>query len=64
MARLRLQCIGASGNSYKLALFMNCAGVDREPVGVDFAGGATRERPDAPAPMRWAKSRCSKLTGS
>ena len=27
------------GNSYKLALYLNCAGLDWEPVGVDFAGG-------------------------
>ena len=42
MARYRLHCIGASGNSYKVALYLNCAGLDWEPVGVDFAGGATR----------------------
>jgi glutathione S-transferase len=43
MARYRLYCIGASGNSYKLALYLNCAGLDWEPVGVDFAGGETRD---------------------
>ena len=43
MARYRLHCIGASGNSYKLALYLNCAGLDWEPVGVDFAGGQTRD---------------------
>jgi glutathione S-transferase len=43
MARYRLHCIGASGNSYKLALYMSCAGLDWEPVGVDFAGGQTRD---------------------
>ena len=43
MARYRIYCIGASGNSYKLALYMNCAGLDWEPVGVDFAGGETRD---------------------
>ena len=43
MAHYRLHCIGASGNSYKLALYMNCAGLDWEPVGVDFAGGETRD---------------------
>ena len=43
MARYKLHCIGASGNSYKLALYMNCAGLDWEPVGVDFAGGQTRD---------------------
>jgi glutathione S-transferase len=39
----RLHCIGASGNSYKVALYLNCAGLDWEPVGVDFAGGETRD---------------------
>ena len=43
MATYKLHCIGASGNSYKLALYMNCAGLDWEPVGVDFAGGQTRD---------------------
>jgi len=43
MTHYRLHCIGASGNSYKLALYMNCAGLDWEPVGVDFAGGETRD---------------------
>src|SRR3954453_5131344 len=42
MARYSLHCIGASGNSYKVALYLNCAGLDWEPVGVDFAGGQTR----------------------
>lgn len=40
--RYRLHCIGASGNSYKVALYLNCARLDWEPVGVDFAGGETR----------------------
>jgi glutathione S-transferase len=43
MARYRLHCVGASGNSFKVALFLNCAGLDWEAVGVDFAGGQTRE---------------------
>ena len=43
MARYRLHCIGESGNSYKLALYLNCAGLDWEPVGVDFADGITRD---------------------
>lgn len=43
MARYRLHCVGASGNSYKVALFLNCAGLAWEPVGVDFAGGETRD---------------------
>ena len=43
MAQYKLHCIGASGNSYKVALYLNCAGLDWEPVGVDFAGGQTRD---------------------
>ena len=43
MAQYKLHCIGASGNSYKVALYLNCAGLDWEPVGVDFAGGQTRQ---------------------
>lgn len=43
MARYRLHCVGGSGNAYKVALYLNCAGIDWEPVGVDFAGGQTRD---------------------
>jgi glutathione S-transferase len=43
MTQYRLYCIGASGNSYKLALYLNCAGLDWEPVGIDFAGGVQRD---------------------
>lgn len=43
MVQYRLYCIGASGNAYKVALYLNCAGLDWEPVGVDFAGGQTRD---------------------
>jgi glutathione S-transferase len=39
----KLHCIGASGNAYKVALYLNCAGLDWEPVGIDFAGGVTRD---------------------
>jgi glutathione S-transferase len=39
MTRYRLYCVGGSGNSFKVALFLNCAGLDWEPVGVDLAGG-------------------------
>lgn len=38
-SRYRLHCVGGSGNSFKVALFLNCAGLDWEPVGVDLAGG-------------------------
>jgi len=41
--RYRLHCVGASGNSYKVALFLTFAGIDWQPVGVDFAGGQTRD---------------------
>ena len=43
MPKYKLYCIGASGNAYKVALYLNCAGLDWEPVGVDFAGGQTRD---------------------
>lgn len=43
MPDYRLHCVGASGNSYKVALYLACAGLDWEPVGVDFAGGQTRD---------------------
>jgi glutathione S-transferase len=42
MAHYKLYCIGASGNSYKVALYLNCAGLDWTPVGIDFAGGDQR----------------------
>lgn len=41
--RYRLHCLGASGNSYKVALFLTFAGLDWEPVGIDFVGGQTRD---------------------
>jgi glutathione S-transferase len=43
MSRYKLYCTGASGNSYKVALFLNCAGLDWEPIGVDLGGGQTRD---------------------
>jgi len=43
MADYKLHCVGASGNPYKVALYLNCAGLNWEPVGVDFAGGQTRD---------------------
>ena len=42
-ARYKLHCCGASGNSYKVALYLNCAGLDWQPVGVDFAAWRTRD---------------------
>jgi glutathione S-transferase len=43
MAQYRLYCTKGSGNSYKVALYLNCAGLDWEPVGVNLAGGVTRD---------------------
>ncbi|MEL6225451.1 MAG: glutathione S-transferase [Pseudomonadota bacterium] len=44
MSDYRLHCFAQSGNAYKVALYLNCAGLDWEPVFVDFmAGGVTRD---------------------
>ena len=43
MARYKLHCFCQSGNSYKVALYLSCAGLDWEPVFVDFFKGATRD---------------------
>ena len=43
MAQYRLHCFCQSGNSYKVALYLNCAGLDWEPVFVNFFNGATRD---------------------
>ncbi|KAB2847773.1 MAG: glutathione S-transferase [Hyphomicrobiaceae bacterium] len=43
MAEFKLHCFCQSGNAYKTALMLNCAGADWEPVFVDFFKGATRE---------------------
>jgi glutathione S-transferase len=43
MAQYKLHCFSQSGNSYKVALYLNCAGLDWEPVHVDFFNGATRD---------------------
>lgn len=39
---IKLYCFGESGNSYKAALPMAVAGIDWEPVFVDFFNGETR----------------------
>lgn len=39
---LKLHCFGESGNAYKAALSLSLAGLDWEPVFVDFFNGATR----------------------
>ena len=43
MATYKLHCFCQSGNSYKVALYLNCAGLDWEPIFVDFMNGATRK---------------------
>ena len=43
MADYKLHCFCQSGNSYKVALYLNCAKLDWEPVFVDFFNGATRD---------------------
>ena len=39
---IKLHCFGESGHSYKAALALELAGLDWEPVKVDFFGGETR----------------------
>ncbi len=43
MARYKLHGFCQSGNTYKVALYLNCAGLDWEPVFVDYMAGATRD---------------------
>jgi glutathione S-transferase len=43
MAKYKLHCFCQSGNSFKAALYLNCAGLDWEPVFTDFMHGATRK---------------------
>src|SRR5262245_17383996 len=43
MAQYKLHCFCQSGNSYKVALYLACAGLDWEPVLVDFFNGEMRD---------------------
>lgn len=44
MSDYRLHCFSQSGNAYKVALYLNCAGLAWQPVFVDFMGAmATRD---------------------
>ena len=43
MARYKLHGFCQSGNTYKVALYLNCTGLDWEPVFVDYMNGATRD---------------------
>jgi glutathione S-transferase len=42
MAEYRLHCFAQSGNAYKVALGLQLAGLDWEPLWVDFFNGGTR----------------------
>jgi glutathione S-transferase len=42
MAEFTLYCFGESGNSYKPALMLQCAGLDWQPKFVDYFNGETR----------------------
>jgi glutathione S-transferase len=42
MTKYKLHCFCQSGNAYKVALYLACAGLDWEPVFVDFMNGQTR----------------------
>ena len=42
MAQYTLHCFAQSGNTYKVALYLECAGLDWTPVFVDYFNGATR----------------------
>ena len=41
---MKLYCFGESGHSYKVALALELAGCDWEPIFVDFFNGATRNK--------------------
>src|SRR5262245_10237805 len=43
MSRYKLHCFCQSGNSYKVALYLECAGLEWEPVFTDFFKGQTRD---------------------
>jgi len=42
MPPYRLHCFSQSGNAYKVALYLECAGIPWEPVEIDFFAGQTR----------------------
>lgn len=42
-APYQLHCFCQSGNAFKVALYLNCAGLKWEPIFVDFMNGATRD---------------------
>ncbi len=42
---MKLHCFGHSGHSYKIASYLNLAGIEWEPVFVDFFNGEARAEP-------------------
>ncbi|MEM7774402.1 MAG: glutathione S-transferase [Pseudomonadota bacterium] len=46
MSDIRLHCFCQSGNAYKVALFLQCAGISWEPVFVDFMSAGVTRDPD------------------
>lgn len=42
MSEFKLHCFAQSGNAYKVAFMLSCAGADWEPVFVDFFSGVTQ----------------------
>lgn len=58
MAEFKLHCFAASGNSYKVALFLALAKADWEPVVVDYFGGETRTESWRDNLNEMGKSRC------
>jgi glutathione S-transferase len=43
MPHPRLHCFAQSGNCFKVAMFLNCAGMTWQPMFVDFFAGTTRD---------------------
>jgi glutathione S-transferase len=43
MAQYKLHCFCQSGNSYKVALYLQCSSLDWEPLLVDYFSGQTRD---------------------
>ena len=59
MAHYKLHCFCQSGNSYKVALYLNCAGLDWEPVFTDFM-----QRRDARSQMARERQRDGRGAGA
>ena len=53
---VKLYCFGESGNSYKAALAMELAGIDWEPVWINFFKGAHKEPQRVPKAAKLLKN--------